>query len=145
MKISQLMESSKGMRAERFFRENGGDIYTFDRLPNLAKKAILEYTYHNGDIPLDRVKARRYGLVNIPMERMIESIMEDEEIEENFETFEEYHQAYTDGKPMTGYDQVWPVILSDFNDETLQDGWHRFHAYYQRGLKTVPAILIENI
>lgn len=130
----------------RLFRKNGGKVYTFAQLPNLAKKAILEYTYHNGDIPLDTVKARRYGLVNIPMEKMIESIMEDEEIAENFDTFGEYHRSYEYwDEPSSTYNQLWPVILSDYNDETLQDGWHRFHAYYERGVKTVPAILIENI
>ena len=27
---------------------------------------------------------------------------------------------------------TWPVILSDFHDETLQDGWGRFKNYCQR-------------
>jgi hypothetical protein len=34
----------------------------------------------------------------------------------------------------------WPVILSGFEDEVLQDGWHRMGCYLQRGDRLIPAV-----
>lgn len=34
----------------------------------------------------------------------------------------------------------WPVIMSGFEDETLQDGWHRFHIYVANGHPDIPVI-----
>jgi hypothetical protein len=34
----------------------------------------------------------------------------------------------------------WPVIMSPFEDETFQDGWHRFHIYVANGHPDIPVI-----
>ncbi len=34
----------------------------------------------------------------------------------------------------------WPVIMSSFDDETLQDGWHRFHIYVSLQHSDIPVI-----
>ncbi len=34
----------------------------------------------------------------------------------------------------------WPVILSSFDNETIQDGWNRFHQYVMQGRQACPAI-----
>ncbi|TLX16072.1 hypothetical protein [Rhizobium sp. MHM7A] len=34
----------------------------------------------------------------------------------------------------------WPVIMSGFEDETFQDGWHRFHIYVANGHSDIPVI-----
>jgi hypothetical protein len=36
---------------------------------------------------------------------------------------------------------VLPVILDFDNDELIEDGWHRFHGYYDKGLKKVPVVV----
>lgn len=43
---------------------------------------------------------------------------------------------------MTSYPETdrWPVIMSEFDDETLQDGWHRFHIYVVSGHQDIPVV-----
>ena len=35
---------------------------------------------------------------------------------------------------------TWPVILSPYSYETLQDGWHRFHQYMKHKIEKIPVI-----
>jgi hypothetical protein len=85
------------------------------------------------------------GYVEIPTKALTAAIMQDEDLAADpaqFKEFDEYHQWYLKGgripsHPTTGR---WPVTLSSFNDETLQDGWHRLHDYYRKGARMIPAV-----
>jgi len=83
-----------------------------------------------------------FGYVEIPIEDLIEAVMHDEEIGEQFQTFEDYHDWYLSQghMPRHGPRGRWPVILSSFDEETLQDGWHRFHHYIRQGARMIPAV-----
>jgi hypothetical protein len=70
----------------------------------------------------------RFGCCTMTPESLIESINGDEELVN-------HGWKYTvTGSPDTSeYDfPTWPVFLSSFHDETLQDGWKRFKNYCQR-------------
>lgn len=89
---------------------------------------------------------QRFGYVMIPMGALMGSILKDPWLTEikKFESHEDYDQWLHKqlGFRSTEYPPTnrWPVILSSMDDETLQDGWHRLHAYYHQGAKMVPAI-----
>ena len=42
--------------------------------------------------------------------------------------------------PDHGPDQRWPVLLSDNDEETLVDGWHRLHSYLRAGHADIPCV-----
>jgi hypothetical protein len=86
----------------------------------------------------------------LPVVALIESCMKDLELEQDWpgvEGWKRYHEWYM-GKSCGGAgpkhvvpaDKPWPVILSSFADETLQDGWTRFHQYVKKRLETCPAV-----
>lgn len=91
--------------------------------------------------------SKRFGYVVIPMEAIKESILEDPYLVEEIGTFDSY-EAYDEwlhGQPgfrtnVHPTTNRWPVILSSEDEETLQDGWHRLHAYYHQGARMVPAL-----
>jgi hypothetical protein len=90
---------------------------------------------------------KRFGYVVIPMEALKESVLRDPYLVEVAGAFDSY-EAYDKwlhaqpGFRATRHSATnrWPVVLSSENDETLQDGWHRLHAYYHQGARAVPAI-----
>lgn len=85
---------------------------------------------------------RKFGYVEIPTEILIREIMADADIEDQFKEFADYHRWYVKHGPMPRHEprNRWPVILSSEEDETLQDGWHRFHDYVRQGAEIIPAL-----
>lgn len=74
------------------------------------------------------------------------AIMRDPDIAETFVCWEEYHSRYVlGGVPKHSQKDRWPVILSDDDEETLRDGWHRFHSYVRDGASVVPAVFFPAI
>lgn len=59
-------------------------------------------------------------------------------------TLEEFHEWYLNSSGVIEEHDVtkplWPVILSSFDDEVLQDGAHRFHHYVNMGVSCIPAL-----
>jgi hypothetical protein len=92
--------------------------------------------------------SKRIGYVEIPMEVLTGAVMQDEAVQAELpgtteEDFELYHRWYMKQGDMPDHPttELWPVILSsDYDEETLQDGWHRFHDYYRKGVEMVPAV-----
>jgi hypothetical protein len=98
----------------------------------LAAMAAIDEAY--GDVP--------FGVTTLDTERMLDFIERDPECrvgEDGGPSYRENLRANTkgDSHPTTGR---WPVILSSTDDETLQDGWHRFGAYVRAGCRDVPAV-----
>lgn len=87
---------------------------------------------------------RCYGYAEIPMKELTKLVMSFSEFKEDHKTFESYHRAYLrDGKLNPGHDTtkpLWPVILDSYvdTDQAFEDGWHRFHDYYRKGVQVVP-------
>ena len=83
-----------------------------------------------------------FGLVEIPMNILTETIMQDDELRNSgFLNFDDFHEWFSEtGIPNHPKTSRWPVILSDYPEETLQDGWHRLNDYYRQGARTVPAV-----
>ena len=81
----------------------------------------------------------KVGIVQVPMGAFCDAIHANSDYDHA--SFAAYHEWYVqncynedNGK------SVWPVILNYFDDELLQDGWHRFHSYVERKLKTIPCL-----
>jgi len=90
--------------------------------------------------------SKRFGYVEIPMEVLTKQVMRDQWMKEdmpNLKDFEQYHRWYVrqGGMPDHPLTDLWPVILStNYEEETLEDGWHRLHDYYRKGVEIVPAV-----
>ena len=86
----------------------------------------------------------KFGVVNIPMSVCKAEVMKrDKDMAEDHKDFETYHKWYKRdcGIPRHKHTNPWPCILSGFNDEVFEDGWHRFHRYVQLGLDSVPCVI----
>jgi len=114
----------------------------FHLMPEAFKRAVSHYFSVEGDIEPEVVEGREYGITKISMDKLTQSIMEDDGIKGRFKDFQAYHERYTGNGSMdtSDYTEIWPVLLSDLDDETLHDGWHRLHCYYAAGVKQVPVI-----
>lgn len=94
--------------------------------------------------------AERYGdyrigyIPCIHVEELKAAVMASHQLPQEFTTWKEYHAWYTSSITMPTYrvirKSMWPVILSSYNDEALQDGWRRFHQYIRRGVKSIPGL-----
>lgn len=104
------------------------------RLKELLEAAMPEFVRVYGDVP--------FGVATVTTEAMKVSVMADDEIGQDFECWETYHRRYAEasGLPEHGRTDRWPCIMSCFEDETLQDGWHRFHSYCMAGDADIPVV-----
>lgn len=71
---------------------------------------------------------QEFGFGSLPFNTLIDCVNGDS-------VFLKENRKYTVGDRSRTLDYsipTWPVILSDFHDETLQDGWNRFYEYCVR-------------
>lgn len=93
---------------------------------------------------------RKYGKVEFGVatwatETLIASVAGDETFVEDgldLEGTQAWFQASVQNYFTTSYPETdrWPVIMSNFEDETFQDGWHRFHIYVSNGHTDIPVV-----
>lgn len=111
--------------------------------PSKMQRALPFYTRQYGTTPFGFITA-------LPIKALIESCMKDQDVTD-WSTWTQYHEWYMGRgggeaqpkhrpKHRAPARDLWPVILSPFPNETLEDGWTRFHQYADRGLKACPAI-----
>lgn len=81
-------------------------------------------------------------LVEIPVEAVKAAFMASSAIGESFSTFDDYHHWYMGAGdvPVYGASNRWPCIASCMEDEVVQDGSHRLHAYVEAGHETIPVL-----
>lgn len=157
-------------RVRKMIRDYGGEVMRFDELPKPAQLAIAHYMAIDGEawelperyrpfgVSVKHLKKslpdmlphfrdlyghKKFGYVKIPMSELAASIMQDEDIRNEYDTFDEYHDWFISGGdiPKHTTKDPRPVILDTVNDfETLEDGWHRLHRYYELGMRTIPAV-----
>lgn len=76
-----------------------------------------------------------YGVV--PINLIIDRVMLIDDISV-YGSFENYHKSY--GDPGIKSNEILPILVSDSEEEYIEDGWHRFHMYYDQGLKEIPIV-----
>ena len=78
-----------------------------------------------------------FRIGEISIEEVIEGVMK--WLCREWDTFEEYHEWYKEGDHTDHGDSVFPIVLSGC-EEYIEDGWHRFHSYVDKGLKKIPFV-----
>lgn len=75
---------------------------------------------------VDEYGDKKFGLATLPYQTLIDCVNGDEALENR--------QYIVGEEPSTQEYETptWPVILSEFHDETFQDGWNRFREYCVR-------------
>lgn len=101
-------------------------IYEISKNDDLINILINDY------IGINKNKSFAYGL--IPMYILTKEIAK----RMGYKSFQEYHDWYNDNTDHKK--SILPIIISFDNDELIEDGWHRFHSYYRKGLKEVPVV-----
>jgi len=87
----------------------------------------------------------KFGYVIVPYEELIEAVNGDDVFNGESRKYEPWTcmQEGACTKIKGEYDvPTWPVILSEFHDETLQDGWNRLANYCKQKLP-VPVVWYE--
>jgi len=91
----------------------------------------------------------KFGVAEIPTMVLVKEICNREsEVPDAVDTIKKYRSWYKKDRKDIGDTKFskhpktnrWPCILSDFDDEVLQDGWHRFFTYAGRGDKKIPCV-----
>jgi hypothetical protein len=126
----------------------------FDELGPIAQKAAAQHLL-GGSSPAEMAAAirehagERFGVLDMPTQELTDAIMllEADIRADGWESWDAYHEDYQ-GKARRdhgrgvpeGSTEIWPIVLDLHFGNVLDDGWHRFHAYCDRGEKVVPAI-----
>ena len=84
----------------------------------------------------------KFGIAKLTSRAVIKSVAATPEIAEDFEDWKAYHKWYCSQGGAVDHPRRnrWPVILSNTDDETLRDGWHRLHCYVSQGARNLPAV-----
>jgi len=83
-----------------------------------------------------------YGIMDV--NDIIEGIRKDYE-NLDFDDFNKYHKWYRKQGKVDHGDSVFPIILSsdkslEWDFEFIEDGWHRFHSYVDKGITNIPVV-----
>jgi len=84
-----------------------------------------------------------FGVASVPTEAVKASVMQDEELAADWNgEWDRYHAWYASHANMPDHprDDRWPCVLSSWESETFQDGWHRFHSYCLAGDADIPVV-----
>ena len=110
---------------------------------NQLKKSIIK----NINIFDKKYGRKKFGVMNIPIEICKHHIMtavdfDGRSLNDSYTSFADYHTWYMKGIGVEKHTKknAFPCILSDFDDEFLQDGWHRFHRYVQLKMSSIPCV-----
>ena len=83
-----------------------------------------------------------YGIMDV--NDIIEGIRKDYE-GLDFDDFNKYHRWFRKQGKVDHGDSVFPIILSsdkslEWDFEFIEDGWHRFHSYVDKGITNIPVV-----
>jgi len=121
------------------------EVRRYRNLNESSQKSIDHYLSVHGVVIARPEMEVVYGVAT---DLQIQTYMEEVAVREGYKDWQEYHEWYCDeildtqtGRGMPpGSHQKWPVILSEFADEGIQDGSHRLHQYIRKGYKFVPFV-----
>lgn len=80
---------------------------------------------------------QKFAYGYLPIDFIIAKIMNSLDYK-HWNNWEEYHQWY--GENAKHSSAALPILVSDYNEEYIEDGWHRFHRYYDLGIEEVPVV-----
>ena len=155
------------LRNNKMIKENGGRLVAFKELSREAQLSMTHYMAVDGAawcdefedwewgegtpydselrqqmlndlndfLPrfIERFGEVEFGVVNIPTQDLLNNIRKDAETSDDV-----YSTPETEGWEYET--PTWPVILSGFHDETLQDGWTRFGRYLSLNAEKVTCL-----
>lgn len=100
----------------------------------LAREALPLYVEQYGDV--------EFGVATAPSGLFKDAMMADPEIADEFSSWDGYAAWYAKHRDVPNHsaENRWPAILSDHDDEIIQDGSHRIHSYLAAGHVDVPLI-----
>jgi len=106
-----------------------------EQLVRLLVKNIHFYIEEDGK--------QKFKKANIPTAVLMREIFERHvDIRADNPTFEDYMKSYEDYTTVPDHSRRnrWPVIMSGFDDDIIEDGWHRFHCYITQKQRTIPCV-----
>ena len=124
-----------------------------DKFTHLAEEKILKAalrTKKSMAFYIEKYGNWKFGVADIPTQEIIKSIMQERDLKKNFTSFPEYQNWFNESlcksstNPKHPKKNRWPCILSSYDDEVFEDGWHRFHCYSKRGDSTIPCVYYPN-
>lgn len=115
-----------------------GKVIKYKDLPQCSKNSIDVYYREEYEIDIDADDLFMYA--EIPMIELIKAIDVPIDLRKSIKTFDEYHKWYIDGGDIPSHEGIWALVFADEEDDIIEDGWHRFHSYVEKGIKTVPCI-----
>lgn len=132
------------MKLVDLYNTYDGKTYRYDELPEVYRKAAEVYWVEEFGVEEEYLKKKLYGCFELPMDILIELVMQTDGIKDSYNTFEEYHKDYISNEDEADYKEQWACILAepDKGNEIIYDGWHRFHKYYQQGMTKVPCLMV---
>ena len=87
---------------------------------------------------------KKFGLALVPREEFEASLFANFKKNpdtSHLATVDGWKKEYAEGGPTVNHTNFnWPVILSSFKDELLQDGWHRMHCYLTKKVPVIPCL-----
>ncbi len=165
--LKEIQELGGGLKSfielSDIVRENGKE-FTFEELPEHAKKSLIQNMAINGEAWADYIDdsvlsdvidwpkaieqvephvVENFWLYDMPTDELTGFLMDTPSgFAEDFDSWEAYHQDYieTNDLPEYSLDDRWPCIAW-CEDEGISDGWHRLHSYVKAGHSTIPLIV----
>lgn len=120
------------------------EVTTFRKLHHTHRKAVEHYlTSHGVVVPRGDMELT----IGVVRREKMQQYLGEIASQQGYDGWDDYHAWYVEnlltdegrGVP-AGSAEVWPVIISDFADEGIQDGSHRLHYYMKEGLGAIPFV-----
>lgn len=135
---------------------HNGQWLSFDKLPEAAKNSAIIYQFGSGSVwgkvgkeeieearkeLRERTAGKKWGYALIPTTLIKTLVMKFGKEEIGHSDFDSFHKWYLLGGVPNHKTADWPLILSGFDDEFIQDGWHRLNCYVKQNRKEIPVLL----
>lgn len=121
-----------------------GQWVLFNELPKEAQYALREYFYMAEDDEFQKQMTLRVFMEEwLPLnEAKHRCMVYSPDLKETHGEFETYHLCYAEGDVPDHGESLWHCIVGGM-DEWLDDGWHRFHSYVQKGIPLIPTLQLQ--
>lgn len=118
----------------------GAEVVAFSSLNHNQYSAVIEYYENELDVVLEDTDLFAVG--SMLVDQLIAATYAVYTAEEM--DFNTYHSDMYARDIFDMYPEEWPVILGA-PTECIMDGWHRFHAYIDKGFAEIPFVYPINI
>lgn len=132
--LGKLEEDFEKVQCKDYSNDKAFEKFRSDMV-KLLRRSIHLYVEKYGKV--------KFGMAAIPARALMDATLDRVgELKRDHKSWKSYHDWYRDncGIPKHSAKELWPVILSGFPDEVLEDGHHRFHSYVELGVKEIPCV-----